>query len=98
MTFGEHLEELRRRVIISLLAFGVSFCVALGFQDQLMRLMTRPYRLALPSTVPTLPFSSYAPGPASLASGTPPSLVRGTTARTLPRPRRVCGGKDGSPA
>jgi len=47
MTFGEHLEELRRRVIISLLAFGVAFCVALGFQDQLMRLLTRPYRLAV---------------------------------------------------
>src|SRR5258706_9731709 len=47
MTFGEHLEELRRRVIISLLAFGVTFCVALGFQDELMRLLTRPFRLAV---------------------------------------------------
>jgi hypothetical protein len=47
MTFGEHLEELRRRVIISLLAFGVSFCVALAFQEPLMRLLMRPYRLAV---------------------------------------------------
>lgn len=47
MTFGEHLEELRRRVIISLLAFGVTFCVALAFQEPLMRLLMRPYKLAV---------------------------------------------------
>lgn len=47
MTFGEHLEELRRRIIISLLAFGVLFCVALCFQEDLMRLLTRPFRLAV---------------------------------------------------
>ena len=46
MTFGEHLEELRRRIIIGLLALAVAFGVAFAFQDQLMRFFTRPYERA----------------------------------------------------
>ncbi len=47
MTFAEHLEELRARIIISLIAFGVAFLVAFGFQEELLRVFTRPYRAAV---------------------------------------------------
>lgn len=47
MTFAEHLEELRSRLIISLVSFGVAFLVAFAFQDALLRFFTRPYRVAV---------------------------------------------------
>ncbi len=46
MTFGEHLEELRRRVIFGLIAFAVAFAAAFAFQDQLMGLFARPFERA----------------------------------------------------
>lgn len=47
MTFAEHLEELRTRLIISLVTFGVAFLVAFGFQNPLTRFFTQPYRVAV---------------------------------------------------
>src|ERR1700691_6061100 len=46
MTLLEHLAELRRRLIISALAFvgGAIFCYL--FYDQILRFLERPYRLA----------------------------------------------------
>jgi len=49
MTFAEHLEELRSRLIISLVSFGVAFLVAFAFQEALLRFFTRPYRQAVVS-------------------------------------------------
>ncbi|MGE3163716.1 MAG: twin-arginine translocase subunit TatC [Planctomycetota bacterium] len=49
MSFGEHLEELRYRVLRSVLAVTLGFLVALAFQGALLRVMTRPHRLAMQS-------------------------------------------------
>lgn len=54
MTFAEHLEELRSRLIVSLVAFGAAFLLAFGFQDALLRFFTRPYRIAVVAINETL--------------------------------------------
>lgn len=46
MTFGEHLEELRRRLLRGLIAFAVAFAAAFAFQGELMEFFARPYELA----------------------------------------------------
>ncbi len=46
MTFGEHLEELRRRLMRGILAFAVAFAAAFAFQESLMEFFTRPYERA----------------------------------------------------
>src|SRR5688500_17096460 len=43
MTLGEHLEELRRRLIIGLGSIVVLFFVAYAFNDAAMRIVIRPY-------------------------------------------------------
>lgn len=47
MSFGDHLEELRGRVLRTFLATGLGFCVALFFQDELLSLITEPHRQAM---------------------------------------------------
>ncbi len=47
MTFGEHLEELRRRLWKALLALAVCFGVAIYFYGDLVRFITRPHFLAM---------------------------------------------------
>ncbi len=47
MSFGEHLEELRARIIRSLLLTLVFTAIALGFQDQLMRIVSGPHQRAM---------------------------------------------------
>ena len=42
MTIGEHLEELRRRLILSLIGFGIVFGVCLLFGQQVMAAFCRP--------------------------------------------------------
>lgn len=49
MSFGEHLEELRSRVMRSVIAVVLGFLVALIFQDTLLQVMTRPHREAMHS-------------------------------------------------
>ncbi len=46
MTFGEHLEELRGRLMKGVLAFAVAFAAAFAFQDDLLRVFQRPYESA----------------------------------------------------
>jgi Tat protein translocase TatC len=46
MTFGEHLEELRVRIVYALLALGGAVLVTLFFQDPLMTFMLGPHRKA----------------------------------------------------
>ena len=46
MTLGEHLEELRARLIRSALALLVAFAVAWGFHERLLSLVIAPYERA----------------------------------------------------
>ncbi len=46
MTFAEHLEELRSRLIRCLLALFVAACVCLVFQRELLNFFIRPYNTA----------------------------------------------------
>jgi len=48
MTFLEHLDELRRRIIISLVAIVVSFAVCFTFAQQIFDFLMGPLRDALP--------------------------------------------------
>ncbi len=43
MTLNEHLRELRRRVVISLVAVAIATGVAFGFHHWLLDVITRPY-------------------------------------------------------
>jgi sec-independent protein translocase protein TatC len=42
VTLVEHLDELRSRLIISLIAVGVAFAVAFAFQDEVLRWLMEP--------------------------------------------------------
>jgi Tat protein translocase TatC len=46
MTFGEHLEELRKRILISLLYLVVGVVVAMGFQKELVDIALGPHKRA----------------------------------------------------
>lgn len=48
MTFLEHLEELRVRLVHSLLALVVGFGAAWGFHERIFRFLTQPLRDAFP--------------------------------------------------
>jgi len=43
MTLGEHLGELRRRILISLIAIVAATIVAFAFHHQILSVLTRPY-------------------------------------------------------
>lgn len=47
MTFGEHLEELRSRVIRSVVALVLAFIVAMIFQNELFEIVSRPHHKAM---------------------------------------------------
>jgi Tat protein translocase TatC len=47
MTFGEHLEELRWRLVKSLIAFGVAFVVAAVYYEKLLRIVVQPHFRAM---------------------------------------------------
>ncbi|MGA1780005.1 MAG: twin-arginine translocase subunit TatC, partial [Planctomycetota bacterium] len=47
MSFGEHLEELRHRIIRSLLGTRLFTIVALIFQSPLMEMISAPHRRAM---------------------------------------------------
>jgi sec-independent protein translocase protein TatC len=68
MTLLEHLEELRRRIIYSLISVGLAFFVAWGFAETIFRLMQKPIIEAMRAnhlseklvyTNPTDPFNIY---------------------------------------
>ena len=48
MPFMGHLEELRNRLIKSLIAVGLGTLVAFTFSDQLLALLAHPYEVAQP--------------------------------------------------
>ena len=43
-----HLEELRKRLIISLIATGIGFCICYGFSEQIFLLLSAPLIKAMP--------------------------------------------------
>lgn len=47
MSLLEHLQELRKRLVYSLLSIGVGFGVAYGFHDRIAALMIKPITIAL---------------------------------------------------
>lgn len=55
--FLTHLEELRRRIIRSLIAVSVGFLVAYSFSDRLLTILARPLLPLLPSGRQTLVFT-----------------------------------------
>jgi sec-independent protein translocase protein TatC len=66
MSFLEHLEELRKRLILALAGLGVAFIVSLTFSDELWRIVQRPASAALASLgykdtdlVTTAPMESF---------------------------------------
>ena len=48
MSFLDHLEELRKRLIVSFLAIGVAFCICWGFAQQIFGLLQLPLTQFLP--------------------------------------------------
>jgi sec-independent protein translocase protein TatC len=47
MSLLEHLQELRKRLVYSLLSIGVGFGIAYGFHDRIAALMIKPITIAL---------------------------------------------------
>jgi sec-independent protein translocase protein TatC len=64
-TFIEHLEELRKRLIISLVAVGIGFFICYIFSQEIFRLLMMPLQKALPPgatmifTTPAEAFFTY---------------------------------------
>lgn len=48
MPFTEHLEELRKRLIISAVAIGVGFLISYAFKERIFELLMKPWLEALP--------------------------------------------------
>jgi Sec-independent protein secretion pathway component TatC len=45
MSFGDHLDELRKRVIRALLAIAVAIVAVLPFKDEVTEIIIEPYRV-----------------------------------------------------
>src|SRR3989304_10079297 len=56
-TFTEHLKELRKRIIVSLVAMTAGFAVCYGFSEHLYSLLTRPLMPVLPEGSEFLAFT-----------------------------------------
>jgi sec-independent protein translocase protein TatC len=48
MPFTQHLEELRKRLIICAVAVGIGFVISYGFKEMLFQLLMRPWIAAMP--------------------------------------------------
>lgn len=48
MPFTQHLEELRKRLIVSAIAVGVGFLLSYAFADKIFQILCRPWLEALP--------------------------------------------------
>ena len=54
MTFWEHLEELRRRIIISAIAVGISVAASLTFHNFYAKILTLPLNMPINASLATL--------------------------------------------
>src|SRR5512141_889764 len=59
MSFLEHLDELRKRLIVAVSALGVTFLIAFAFADRLYDFVMRPLAEMLPKA--TSPFDKVDP-------------------------------------
>ena len=48
MPFTQHLEELRKRLIIIAIAIGVGFVISYAFSEKIFNVLTKPWLAALP--------------------------------------------------
>lgn len=64
MPLGEHVEELRRRVLRSLILVGVAFIGAFAAREAIMAVLQRPHTLTMEALqlAPSLKFASYPEG------------------------------------
>ncbi|MGH7410303.1 MAG: twin-arginine translocase subunit TatC [Candidatus Methylomirabilis sp.] len=69
MSLFSHLEELRRRIVISLVAIGIGFILTFSFSESILRYLKRPLTTDLIFSR-TYPFIRSAPRP-----GTPIDLI-----------------------
>ena len=49
MSFLDHLEELRRRLVYSIIAAAVGFFVCWGYAENIFSIMQRPIKSSLPA-------------------------------------------------
>jgi sec-independent protein translocase protein TatC len=56
LPFTDHLEELRHRLVVSLIGIGLGFAVSYGFSQQLLLLLQRPMPTRLVFIAPTEAF------------------------------------------
>src|SRR3546814_12626197 len=54
-----HLEELRRRLLYVLVAFGISFGIAFAFAQPLLGYIIRPIRIIAPTVQTNIPVNNY---------------------------------------
>jgi sec-independent protein translocase protein TatC len=66
MTFWEHLEELRGRILKALLAFVVGGITAWYFREYVLIWITTPFVTAWAQSIPDQPAALHFPAPASL--------------------------------
>jgi len=66
MTFWEHLEELRGRILKALLAFAIGAGAAWYFREQVLLWITTPFVNAWAQSIPGQPAALHFPAPASL--------------------------------
>jgi len=66
MTFGEHLEELRGRILKALFAFVVGGVAAWYFREYVLIWITTPFVTAWTQSIPDQPPALHFPAPASL--------------------------------
>lgn len=59
MPFTEHLAELRRRIIISLIGIGIGFALAYNFSPQIILFLKGPYTERLQAIRPTEAFFAH---------------------------------------
>jgi sec-independent protein translocase protein TatC len=56
LPFTDHLDELRHRLIVSVVGIGLGFAVSYGFSQQLLLLLQRPMPTRLVFIAPTEAF------------------------------------------
>jgi sec-independent protein translocase protein TatC len=66
MTFWEHLEELRGRILKALVAFVVGGCAGWYFREYVLIWITTPFVTAWAQSIPNQPAALHFPAPASL--------------------------------
>jgi sec-independent protein translocase protein TatC len=89
MTFGEHLEELRRRLLLALVGIGVATAVCGFYYKPILRALLVPYAEAYQAIEASRPTASP---PTPPADGAPPAHAEGAEkGPNLPPPRVILG-------